>query len=105
MKWPLHVRMLLGLLVGALAGMACHVLLGDDPRLATFNRVVAQPVGQVFLRLVFMLVLPLVFAALALGVAALGDVRRLGRLGLKTLVATLVLSSIAVALGIGLVAL
>jgi DAACS family dicarboxylate/amino acid:cation (Na+ or H+) symporter len=50
-----------------------------------------------------MLVVPLVFSALVLGIADLGDVRRLGRIGLKTVVYTVVVSSIAVLLGIGLV--
>src|SRR5262245_27367670 len=61
--------------------------------LAGFIRYFAQPIGQVFLRLLFMLVLPLIFAALALGVAGLGDVRSLGRVGAKTLAYTVVVSS------------
>jgi DAACS family dicarboxylate/amino acid:cation (Na+ or H+) symporter len=50
-----------------------------------------------------MLVLPLIFSALALGVAGLGDVRGLGRVGLKTLAYTIVVSSIAVVIGLVLV--
>jgi DAACS family dicarboxylate/amino acid:cation (Na+ or H+) symporter len=60
--------------------------------------------GQVFLRLLFMLVLPLLFSSLALGVAGLGDVGRVGRVGLKTLAYTIVVSAIAVVLGVFLVA-
>ena len=99
----LHVRMLVGLAVGLGAGLAAHRLLGDDPRLAGFIRYVAQPVGQVFLRLLFMLVIPLIISALALGVAGLGDLRSLGRIGLRTLAYTVAVSTIAVLLGVGLV--
>jgi DAACS family dicarboxylate/amino acid:cation (Na+ or H+) symporter len=50
-----------------------------------------------------MLVVPLIFAALVLGVVGLGDLRSLGRVGLKTLAYTVLVSSIAVGLGIALV--
>ena len=50
-----------------------------------------------------MLVVPLIFSALALGVTGLGDLRHLGRVGLKTLVYTVVVSTIAVVLGVTLV--
>src|SRR6185295_10769473 len=58
--------------------------------------------GKVFLRLIFMVVIPLVVAALMLGIAELGDVRRLGRVGLRTLLYTLVLSALSVLIGVGL---
>jgi len=95
--------MFIGFAVGILGGIAARVLLGDDPRLATFIEYIAQPAGQIFLRLLFMLVVPLVFSALALGVAGLADVRALGRVGLRTLVYTVVVSTIAVVIGIVLV--
>lgn len=63
----------------------------------------AQPVGQVFLRMLFMLVVPLVFASLSLGVAGLGDLRRVGRLGLRTLGFFLATTAIAATLGLSLV--
>ncbi|MFN0052771.1 MAG: dicarboxylate/amino acid:cation symporter [Planctomycetales bacterium] len=62
-----------------------------------------EPAGKIFLRLMFMVVLPLVFSALALAVVEIGDVRRLGKLGLRTLLFTGILSSLAVVLGIVLV--
>jgi DAACS family dicarboxylate/amino acid:cation (Na+ or H+) symporter len=95
--------MLIGGVVGAGGGVLAYFLAGDSPLLAGFVHYVTQPVGQVFLRLLFMLVLPLIFAALALGVAGLGDVRSLGRVGLKTLAYTVVVSSIAVLIGLFLV--
>ena len=44
---------------------------------------VTQPVGQMFLRLLFMLVMPLLFSALVVGMAEMGDIRALGRIGLQ----------------------
>ena len=92
--------MLIGLAVGIGAGLAAHALLADTPVLGAVVTYVSQPVGQIFLRLLFMLVIPLVVCALALGVAGLGDLRSVGRVGVKTLVYTVMVSSIAVLLGI-----
>lgn len=103
MSKSLHTRILLGALLGAGAGMLAHALFAESPLLDYAVRYVSQPVGQIFLRLLFMLVVPLIFSALISGVAELGDVRRLGRVGLKTLACTLLLSSIAVLLGLFLV--
>ncbi len=64
---------------------------------------VIEPIGKVFLRLVLMVVIPLVFSALVLGVVGVGDVRRLGKIGLRTLFITGVFSLSAVLLGVGLV--
>ena len=62
---------------------------------------VVRPIGQLFMRLIKMVVVPLVFASLLVGVASLGDIRKLGRLGSRTL--GLYLGTTAVAVSIGLV--
>ncbi len=100
--------MLIGGVIGAGGGVLAYLFargwtLFGFITLDGFVKYVSQPVGQIFLRLLFMLVLPLIFSALALGVAGLGDVRGLGRVGLKTLAYTIVVSSIAVLLGLVLV--
>jgi DAACS family dicarboxylate/amino acid:cation (Na+ or H+) symporter len=99
---PLHARILFGMLAGAALGVAANKLLGDSPALQGFVANVTLPAGQLFLRLIFMVVIPLVVTALMLGVAELGDVRRLGRVGLKTLAFTLLLSSVSVIIGVAL---
>jgi Na+/H+-dicarboxylate symporter len=68
----LHTKILLGLALGATAGVAVNMVAADAGWLAWINRYVTGPVGQIFLRLLFMVVMPLVFATLA-GVAGLGD--------------------------------
>jgi DAACS family dicarboxylate/amino acid:cation (Na+ or H+) symporter len=104
MRAPLHVKILLGAALGAVAGGGAYLALGEgSSQLAWIVRYVTQPAGQIFLRLIFMLVAPLIFAALALGVAGLGDLRRIGRIGLKTLAYTIAVSAIAVLIGITLV--
>ncbi len=99
----LHTRILLGLAAGIAAGLVANPLVGgDDPRLAWVVANLTAPVGTLFLRLLLMIVVPLVFSSLILGVAAVGDLRRLGRIGAKSLVYTLGISTISVALGLGL---
>src|SRR5262245_44878046 len=102
-KLPLHTKILIGGLLGVAGGILAHFTLGDDPRLASFIQWVTLPVGQIFLRLLFMLVIPLIFSALVLGVAGIGDPRHLGRIGFKALAYTVVVSAIAVLLGVTLV--
>jgi DAACS family dicarboxylate/amino acid:cation (Na+ or H+) symporter len=97
-------RVLMGLVAGAALGVAGHALLGEDhPALAFAADSVAAPIGQAFLRLLFMVVVPLVFSSLLLGVAGLGDLRRLGRLGLRTLLLFLLTTALAAVIGITLV--
>ncbi len=97
----LYWQILIGLGAGAAAGLAAHALF-PPARLQWAVDTFIAPVGQVFLRLIFMVVIPLVFSALVLGVAGIGDVRRLGRMGLRTLLFTLVLSGASVLIGVGL---
>ncbi len=96
-------RILFGLGYGALAGWIAREAFGGSALLEHAIAWVAYPVGQVFLRLLFIAVLPLVVSSLALGVFGLGDVRRLGRVGALTLAYTLSVSSVSVAIGVGLV--
>ncbi len=101
-RLALHTRMLLGLVLGAIAGLVARAALAEG----TIDFVVANvahPVGQLFLRLIFMVVVPLVVSSLMLGVLELGDARALGRIGLRTLGYTAVVSSASVLIGVGLV--
>ena len=103
MRHGLSVRMLVGLLLGIVLGIAAHLLWRGAAGLEWFVRHVTEPGGRIFLRLLFMLVIPLIVSALALGVSGLGDLGRLGRIGLKTLAYTVVVSTIAVLIGVGMV--
>ncbi len=59
-----------------------------------------KPVGKLFMKLIKMVIVPLVFASLLVGVASLGDVRKLGRLGGKTLALYLCTTAVAVTIGL-----
>jgi DAACS family dicarboxylate/amino acid:cation (Na+ or H+) symporter len=96
----LHWQIILGLAVGAACGLVVNGFSLADSRPVILLRNIAEPIGQVFLRLIFMVVIPLVFSALTLAVAGIGDLRRLGRMGLRTLVMAVILSGISVAIGI-----
>ncbi len=100
---PLHTRILIGLVVGVVAGSLSRLFFGEHPALLQFTTYVAEPIGRLFMRLIFMLVIPLLFSALALGIAGLGDVRTLGRVGLKTFLYTIFATSLSVVLGLVLV--
>ena len=98
---PLHTKILLGLAFGIATGLGANILFGaDHPTVAWIVREVASPIGGLFLRLLLMVVVPLVFSALVVGVAGIGDIRKLGRLGVKAFGYTLVVSAISVLIGI-----
>ena len=99
-RTPLHTRIFYGLLAGTLLGIAANMIWGDAPGLQAFIANFTYPIGQIFLRLIFMVVIPLIVSALILGIAELGDLRALGRVGFKTLAFTVVLSAISVLIGI-----
>lgn len=100
MRHGLPARMLAGLVAGLVLGVGAHLLWGGQPGLEQFVKLVTEPGGKIFLRLLFVLVIPLIVSALALGVAGLGDLRSLGRIGLKTFAYTVVVSLVAVLIGV-----
>lgn len=101
--WPLATKILLGLLIGAIGGLLVGRLAASpeaEARLAWWLVQIIQPVGKLFIRIIFMVVIPLIFSAIVLGVSEMGDVRKLGRVGLKSIFYTLLLSGTSVAIGI-----
>lgn len=131
-RFPLHTRILIGLLTGITLGLIANWAgtcapntlvdrngngtvdqlfeslasdrdgtgLRDGLELAIYW---IKPVGDLFLRLMFMVVVPMVFSALTLAVVEIGDVRKLGWMGLKTLAFTAILSTSAVLIGVATV--
>jgi len=91
MRLQLHTQILLGLVFGAVAGLAVGPSIG-----------VIKPIGDAFIKLITMIVVPLVFASILVGVASLGDLAKLGRIGAKTVAYYLVTTSIAITLGLTL---
>jgi DAACS family dicarboxylate/amino acid:cation (Na+ or H+) symporter len=105
-----HTRILAGLVLGAVVGTGVNLAFvepGPPPKVPEWLRAVnanlAEPIGQVFLRLLFITVVPLVFASLSVGVAHIGSLGAVGRVGSKTLAYFLITSTIAAVIGILLV--
>lgn len=99
----LHTRIALGLLLGALAGSLSNAFFGGSEGLRWIADNLAYPAGQVFLRMLFMTVVPIVFTSIVLGVAGIGDMKTLGRLGGRTFGYFLLSTGMAAALGLTLV--
>ncbi len=97
-------RILIGLLIGALAGGATLLIGEASPGFLVaaqeFATVVFDPIGQVFLRMLFFVVIPLVFASLAVGIAQLDHLSTLGPLAVRTFALFFLNMSIAVTLGV-----
>jgi DAACS family dicarboxylate/amino acid:cation (Na+ or H+) symporter len=97
----LHTKILLGLAIGLIAGITVNLTVGvSNPTVEGINKYVAVPLGQIFLRMLFMVVMPLVFASISLGVAGLGDIRRVGRVGGKAIGYFFVTTAMAATLGL-----
>ncbi|MBB4127009.1 DAACS family dicarboxylate/amino acid:cation (Na+ or H+) symporter [Xanthomonas translucens] len=101
---PLHWKMAIGFAFGLVFGLAVHVSVGGDAAwVQALTTYLTTPLSKLFLSLIFMLIVPLLFSALVMGISEMGDIRALGRIGWKTLGYTVVLSGIAVLLGLVLV--
>ena len=81
-KLSLSTRIAIGLVVGLGVGLAASAT--QSPLLLSIA-IGSQPIGTIWMNMVRMCVIPLVFTALVSGVAAVGDVRKLGRVGARTL--------------------
>ena len=99
----LQWRILIGFLAGLTLGLIAYTVARDAFWVDWLVTYVTGPIGQIFLRLLFMLVLPLLFSALVVGIAEMGEVGELKRIGLKTLAYTVIVSSIAVAISLAAV--
>lgn len=96
----LQWQMLAGFVIGLVVGLAVYMAAPDARWVDHVTTYVTGPIGQIFLRLLFMLVIPLLVSALIVGIAEMGEIRALRRVGLRTLVYTLIVSAIAVAVSL-----
>lgn len=99
----LHTRIFIGLATGAIVGVTCNLMFPGAEVLKFVQTYISDPVGKIFLSLLIMMVVPLVFASLSLGVAQIGDLKKLGRIGLKTISYFVLVTTIAVTIGLLLV--
>ena len=91
-KISLAAQILIGLVLGVVVGA---VFYGND-NVVTY----LQPIGDIFLHLIKMIVVPIIISTLIVGVAGTGDMKQLGRLGGKTLLYFEVITTIAIVVGL-----
>jgi len=99
----LHSKILIGLLIGLILGLISNVLFAESENLKWIVNNISNPLGQIFIRMIFMIVIPLIFTAIVLGVADFRDIHKIGVVGLKTLLFTLVITAVSVLIGLTLV--
>ncbi len=83
------------ILVGMILGVAVGAIMGPDA--AMF-----KPIGTLFINAIKMLIVPLVFCSLVVGVTSMQDTRKMGRIGLKSVVLYLGTTAVAISIGLGL---
>jgi DAACS family dicarboxylate/amino acid:cation (Na+ or H+) symporter len=99
----LHSKILLGLLIGLILGLGCNLFVTDKDLLKWIVENISYPIGQIFIRMIFMIVIPLIFTAIVLGLADFRDIHKIGVVGLKTLMFTIVITAVSVIIGLVIV--
>ncbi|GAA0479334.1 MULTISPECIES: glutamate/aspartate:proton symporter GltP [Tatumella] len=95
LAWQILIALVLGVVVGAVLHNQ-----PDDRDWLIIN--VLKPAGDIFIHLIKMIVVPIVISSLIVGIAGVGDAKKLGRIGVKTIVYFEVITTIAIVLGITL---
>jgi len=93
LAWQIVIGLLLGVAVGALLN---HF----SAEKAWWISNVLQPAGDIFIRLIKMIVVPIVISSLIVGIAGVGDAKKLGSIGLKTILYFEVVTTIAIVVGL-----
>ena len=91
-KYGLAIQILVGLILGIVVGAIFY----GNPHVSAY----LQPIGDIFLRLIKMIVVPIVVATLVVGVAGVGDVKKLGKIGGKTILYFEIVTTVAIVVGL-----
>ncbi len=93
LAWQILIGLVLGIAIGALLN---HF----SAEKAWWITNVLQPAGDIFIRLIKMIVIPIVIASLVVGIAGVGDAKKLGRIGLKTILYFEIITTVAIVVGL-----
>ncbi len=93
LAWQIVIGLALGIAVGA-------VLNHFSAEKAWWIANVLQPAGDIFIRLIKMIVVPIVISSLVVGIAGVGDAKKLGRIGLKTIIYFEIVTTVAIVVGL-----
>jgi proton glutamate symport protein len=88
LAWQILIGLILGIIVGA--------IFYGNPQVAAY----LQPIGDIFLRLIKMIVIPIVISSIIVGISSVGDTKKLGRLGGKTILYFEIITTVAIILGL-----
>ncbi|HYK71587.1 MAG TPA: glutamate/aspartate:proton symporter GltP [Pseudoneobacillus sp.] len=91
-RFGLAIQILIGLVLGIVIGAIFY----GNPDVTTY----LKPIGDIFIRLIKMIVIPIVISTLIIGVAGTGDMKKLGKLGGKTIIYFEIITTIAIILGL-----
>ncbi|WP_141433530.1 cation:dicarboxylate symporter family transporter [Bacillus sp. 03113] len=91
-KFGLAVQIIIALILGVIVGTIFH---GNETVVA-----IITPIGDIFIHLIKMIVVPIVIAALIVSIAGVGDIKKLGRLGGKSILYFEIVTTIAIVVGI-----
>ncbi|MDR9796855.1 cation:dicarboxylase symporter family transporter [Aeribacillus pallidus] len=84
------------ILIGLVLGIVVGTIFYGNPDVAKF----LQPIGDIFLRLIKMIVIPIVISSLIVGIASVGDTKKLGKLGGKTILYFEIITTVAIIVGL-----
>lgn len=96
-KLSLAWQIVIGLLLGIAVGAALNHFSAEK---AWWISNVLQPAGDIFIRLIKMIVVPIVISSLVVGIAGMGDAKKLGRIGLKTILYFEIITTVAIVVGL-----
>ena len=99
-RMPLLVKISIGFVLGIIFGFIAGPLVHSSPALNDYVMPFIDLIGKIFLRLLTMIIVPLVLSSLVAGAASVGDVRKLGRIGIKTLVLYFLTTAVAIVIGL-----
>lgn len=92
---PKKMSLWLKILIGMIAGIIAGTLLGS-------NAEYLKPIGQLFISAIKMLIVPLIFCSLIVGVTSMKDTTKMGRIGIKSIMFYLATTAVAISIGLGL---
>ena len=99
-RMPLLVKISIGFVLGIIFGFIVGPMLHSTPALNDYVMPFIDLIGKIFLRLLTMIIVPLVFSSLVAGAASVGDTRKLGRIGIKTVVLYFLTTAVAIVIGL-----
>ncbi|MED4524479.1 cation:dicarboxylase symporter family transporter [Bacillus velezensis] len=94
LRFGLATQIFVGLILGVVVGVIWY----GNPAIPTY----LQPIGDLFLRLIKMIVIPIVVSSLIIGVAGAGSGKQVGKLGFKTILYFEIITTFAIILGLAL---